>query len=183
MAIVCGCGRKVDTQPEWAGQWITCPGCAGSLYSPFPGPKPSAPTVPSAADFEEFPVVPAAAPTRLCPVCAETIPVADPTCKFCGGAPAARPPARPAPAAAPAAARPTDNGGMAALIVSLIGYMFCACLLCPVGWIIGANYEADCRRRGVEPSGAGKAGKIIGLVGTIFLGLGACWFILSLVLG
>jgi len=177
MAIVCGCGRKVDTQPEWSGQWITCPGCAGSLYAPFPGPKPSTPTVPTPADFEEFPVVPTAAPTRLCPLCAETIPVADPKCKFCGGATAApRPPVRPLPTP------PSDSGGIGSLVVSLLGYMFCG-LLCPIGWLLGSNYEADCRRRGVEPSGAGKAGKIIGIIGTIFLILGFLFFVLMLVAG
>src|SRR6185503_7938635 len=98
MTIVCGCGRKVETQPDWAGQWISCPGCNGSLYAPFPGPKPSTPTaLPGPGDFEEFPTTPvvttpAVAPTRLCPFCAETIPVADPKCKFCnstiGAAPA-----------------------------------------------------------------------------------------------
>jgi hypothetical protein len=138
--------------------------------------------MPTPADFEEFPVVPVAAPTRVCPLCAETIPAADPKCKYCGGTPSApRPAAAPSPAAASRAV--VDNGGLAPLLVSLAGYMFCACLLCPVGWAMGASYEADCRRRGVEPSGAGKAGKIIGLIGTIFLVLGVGLFFLSAVFG
>jgi hypothetical protein len=168
MSIICGCGRKVETQPEWAGQWITCPGCAGALYSPYPGPKPSAPTIPD---------VPVAAPaaTRLCPLCAETIPADDPTCRFCSGPRPVVPP-RPAPAAS------SGDGGVAALVVSLLGYMFCG-LLCPIGWYLGSKHEADCRRRGVEPSGTGKAGKIIGIVGTIFLILGFGGFVLCLAVG
>jgi len=164
MSIVCGCGRKVETQPEWAGQWITCPGCSGALYAPFPGPKPSAPTLPDA------PV--ASGPTRLCPLCAETIAADDPGCRFCGGPRPAVPP-RPAPA---------PNGidaGLASLLISLAGYMFCG-LLCPLGWYLGSRYEAECRRRGVAVSGTGKAGKIIGIIGTVFLLLGAVFFVLCL---
>jgi hypothetical protein len=149
MSIVCGCGKRVETQPEWAGQWITCPGCSGALYAPFPGPKPSAPI--------------AAAPTRICPFCSETIPANEPGCRFCGGP-------RPAPPR-PAPARRAGEGGVAAFVVSLLGYMFCG-LLCPIGWYLGASHEAECRERGLEPSGIGKAGKIIGILGTIFLFLG-----------
>ncbi len=185
MTIVCGCGRKVETQPDWAGQWITCPGCNGSLYAPFPGPKPSTPTaLPGPGDFEEFPTAPAAAPTRLCPFCSETIPVADPNCKFCGSAISAPPPARPAPppSAVPARPQKVGDGGVASLIVSLVGYMFCG-LLCPIGWYLGSKYEAECRRQGVEPESTGKAGKIIGIIGSVFLILGAIWVALSVVAG
>jgi hypothetical protein len=166
MSIVCGCGRRVETQPDWAGQWITCPGCSGALYSPYPGPKPSVAT--PAAER-------AAAPTRLCPHCAETIPAQDPACRYCEGP---RPAAPPRPAPAPSA----GDGGVGALVVSLMGYMFCG-LLCPIGWYLGSSHEADCRRRGVEPSGAGKAGKIIGIVGTVFLLLSAVVFVLCMLGG
>jgi hypothetical protein len=157
MSIVCGCGRKVETQPEWAGQWITCPGCSGALYAPFPGPKPSEP------------VAAAAAPTRLCPLCAETIPANDPGCKYCGGP-------RPAPVAS------AGDGGLPALLVSLAGYMFCG-LLCPIGWYLGSRHEAECRRRGVEVSGTAKAGKVIGIIGTIFLLLSVVFFVLCAAVG
>jgi len=183
-SIVCSCGKRVEPQPEWAGQWIVCPGCAGSLYSPFPGPKPSTPSVAAApGGFEEFPSVQVAAePTRLCPLCAETISAADPKCRFCGGSTSAAPappPVRPAPPPAPAQ---VGDGGVASLIVSLVGYMFCG-LLCPIGWLLASNYEAACRRQGVEPAGAGKAGKIIGIIGTIFLLLAVGFFVLSAVVG
>src|SRR4029077_10120499 len=95
--ILCSCGKAVETQPEWAGQWITCPGCAGALYAPFPGPKPS----------------PTGATTRLCPWCAETIPTADVKCGFCGGDPDSRP--APTPVATPVTA--ADPGGVAELVV------------------------------------------------------------------
>jgi hypothetical protein len=187
MTIVCGCGRKVETQADWAGQWISCPGCNGPLYAPFAGSKPSAPTLlPGPADFEEFPRTPVSSPTRLCPYCAETIPSADPTCKFCGSktsaAPTAPPAAAPTAPSLPERAKKVGDGGIAALVVSLVGYMSCG-LLCPVGWYLGSKYEAECRRQGVAPEAAGKAGKIIGIIGSIFLILGALWVVLSLVLG
>jgi hypothetical protein len=55
--------------------------------------------------------------------------------------------------------------------------MFCG-LLCPIGWYLGSRHEAECRLRGVEASSAGKAGKIIGIVGTIFLLLSVVFFAL-----
>src|SRR5262245_45638303 len=141
-AIVCACGKQVPTQPEWAGQWITCPGCGGSLYAPFPGDKPSVPTG-------------APEPTRLCARCAETIPVSDLRCRYCGSDPTG---ARPAPAPPPAPARPaSSDDGLPALIVGLLGLMICQ-LICPIAWAMGSAYEARCRARGETPSGPGHAG-------------------------
>ena len=164
-SIVCACGRQVPTQPEWAGQWITCPGCAGSLYAPFPGDKPSVPT---------------AAPeqTRLCALCAETIPVSDVRCRYCGSDPTGP---RPVPAAPAAATSTSSDDGTPVLILGILGLMLCQ-LLCPVAWAMGSSYESRCRARGETPSSHGHAGKIIGIVGTAMLGLGAVWFVVSLVL-
>ena len=167
--IVCACGRQVPTQPEWAGQWITCPGCAGSLYAPFPGDKPSVPAGSSAEALAK------ADATRLCARCAETIPISEARCHYCGSDPAG---ARPTPvAAAPA---PSGDDGMPVLIVSLLGLLLCQ-LLAPVAWAMGSSYEARCRARGETPSSNGHAGKIVGIVGTVFLVLGSIWGVFSVV--
>ena len=158
--IICACGKAVETQPAWAGQWITCPGCSGALYAPFPGPKPSPPLE----------------TTRLCPWCAETISLADVKCAFCAGDPNPRP--APTPVATPASS--TDPGGLAELVLGIVGFMFCQ-LLSPIAWSMGSSYESKCRANGIEPSGAGRAGKILGIVGTVFLILGIGFFALSLV--
>lgn len=164
-SIVCSCGRQVPTQPDWAGQWITCPGCGGSLYSPFPGEKPA----------------PQVVATRLCPFCAETIPAADAACRFCGSDPNALRPVR-VPSAAPAeTSRAPDDGGIQILVLALVGFMFCQ-LLCPIAWIMGASYESDCRRRGVEPSSNGHAGKIVGIIGTCLAGVSLGFLILAVIL-
>jgi hypothetical protein len=157
--IICTCGKTVETQPDWGGQWITCPGCAGALYAPFPGPKPSPP----------------AATSRLCPWCAETISLADMKCTFCGGDPDPRPVA--APVATPVLR--TDPGGVTELVLGIAGFMFCQ-LLSPIAWSMGSSYEAKCRENGLEPSGAGRAGKILGIVGSIFLILWLVFLALSL---
>lgn len=163
-AIVCACGSRVPTRSEWAGQWITCPGCGGSLYAPFPGDKPSVPA--------------SASPTRLCALCAETIPVADATCRYCGSDPTGARPAAPPPQQQPASS--TDEG-LPALIVGILGLMFCQ-FLCPVAWVLGSNYMSRCRARGVEPSSTGNAGRIIGMVGTILLVLGIAAYVLVAVI-
>jgi hypothetical protein len=184
--IICACGRTVDTKPEWGGQWMSCPGCQGTLYAPFPGDKP-APPVP-VIDIVEPPPPPVVmptlvapvvvgGPTRLCPWCAETVDLAATTCPFCKGD------TNTSPAAARVAmpASPTsDPGGWMPLILGIIGFMFCQ-LLSPVAWAIGSSYEKDCRAKGLKPSGAGTAGKILGIVGTVFLFLILAFMVLGVI--
>jgi len=167
--VICGCGKSVETKPEWAGQWISCPGCGGTLYAPFPGDKP-APPVPVLEIVPSTPVAPAAPTTRLCPWCAETISAAAAVCPMCKGNAHARPGARPVAAPVPAGT-PSDTGGMAPLILGILGFVFCP-LFAPAAWVIGSGYERDCRARGFEPSGAGRVGKILGIIGSVFLILG-----------
>ena len=112
--ILCGCGKQVETKPEWAGQWIACPGCNGTLYAPFPGEK----TGPPVPVIEIAPAPAVLEPTRLCPMCAETIPVSAAQCPHCKsnlGQAAARPaPLIPAPGSATAATTTgADDGGLA----------------------------------------------------------------------
>ena len=178
--IICGCGKSVETKPEWAGQWISCPGCNGTLYAPFPGDRP-APPIPVIQ--MEAPVADAPPATRLCPWCAETIPAAASTCPVCKGDANAKPtrPASLLPAPATAAST-TDPGGMAPLVVGIIGFMFCQ-LLAPVAWAMGSRYEKDCRARGLTPNGMGTAGKILGIVGCAFLFLTIGIFIVMVIVG
>jgi hypothetical protein len=178
--VICGCGKSVETRPEWAGQWIACPGCGGTLYAPFPGDKPG-PPVPV---IEVLPAtVPAvAAPTKTCPWCAETIAAAAAVCPLCKGDANARPTATPPiRVTATPVASTTDGGGMAPLIVGILGFIVCQ-LFAPVAWAMGSSYEKDCRTRGVAPSGAGRAGKILGIVGTVLLFIVLAFFVLGTIL-
>lgn len=188
--VICGCGKSVETKPEWAGQWISCPGCNGTLYAPFPGDRPAPPipvieSVPAApaavAPPPPPPPPPAATQTRLCPWCAETIPVSTATCPVCKGDANARP-TRPAPLIPPAAKSTTDGGGVLPLVLGIVGFMFCQ-LLSPVAWALGSRYEKDCRAQGLTPSGMGTAGKILGIVGSVFLFLMLGFMVFAVLVG
>jgi hypothetical protein len=178
--IICGCGKNVETKPEWAGQWIACPGCGGTLYAPFPGEK----TGPPVPVIEITPSTPAAEQTRLCPWCSETIPVSAAQCPHCKsnmGQSAARPaPLVPAANTAPAGPLPDDTGGFAPLIVGILGLILCQ-FLSPVAWAMGSTYEKKCRARGVSPSTAGTGGKILGICGTVLLFLVLAFFMFAAV--
>ncbi len=70
-------------------------------------------------------------------------------------------------------------------VLGLLGVLLCQ-LLAPVAFIMGNNYRKACAMEGVEPEGLGTAGWVLGLVGTIILGLslvlGCLYFILIFVL-
>jgi hypothetical protein len=173
--VICGCGKTVETKPEWAGQWISCPGCNGTLYAPFPGDKP-APPVPVIEITPTAPALPAPT-TKLCPWCAETIAWAAGICPICKSDANARPGSRPAtPVAIPQST--TDNGGTVPLVVGLLAFLFCQ-LAGPVAWAMGSSYEKSCRARGLSPSGAGTAGKILGIVATVFLFIALAFMVLG----
>ncbi|HLY73423.1 MAG TPA: hypothetical protein VKU80_04825 [Planctomycetota bacterium] len=166
--VICGCGKSVETQPEWAGQWISCPGCNGTLYAPFPGDKP-APPVPVIELLPLAPATPLPGPgTRLCPWCAETIPATAGNCPICKGDTQVRPSAGPVRPVSTSTRSASDSGGMVPLVVGILAFMFCQ-LAGPVAWAMGSSYEKECRARGVQPSGAGTAGKILGIVSTVFV--------------
>jgi hypothetical protein len=203
MAILeCSCGRKIVSKPEWAGTRVRCAACGTLLAVPEddtadePGEttchhcgkpvrggayrctscgeslkKPAALPIDAAPAAEASP--PPAAATKACPFCAETILAEAVKCKFCHQS-LERPPSRSEPR--------TDTGGVGALIVAIIGWVFCG-LLHPVAWYMGQSYVADCETAGVRPSGAGQAARILGLVGTILMGVIVLFAILAAVAG
>jgi hypothetical protein len=173
--VICGCGKTVETKPEWAGQWISCPGCNGTLYAPFPGDK-TAPPIPVIEITSSAAALPAPV-TKLCPWCAETIEAAAGICPICKGDAQARPAARPALPVSPPLSK-ADPGGTAPLVVGLLAFLFCQ-LAGPVAWAMGSSYEKECRARGIAPSGAGTAGKILGIVATVFLFIALAFMVLG----
>ena len=166
--IPCPCGKSLAAKPEWAGIGIRCSGCGRSHRVSEGVPAPPPPAV------EILEIPPSEKP---CPLCGESIKLAAIKCRHCGGFLD-----RPAPAA-PAAASAVDPGGVGVLVLALVSWMLLCNLAGPIAWAMGSSYEAACRARGVEPSGAGKAGRILGIVGTVALLLTVGMFVLAAVAG
>lgn len=58
-------------------------------------------------------------------------------------------------------------------MLGILGLVLCG-ILAPFAWWLGSDYEAKCRALRVKPGGAGKAGKILGIIGTVLLILSCC---------
>jgi hypothetical protein len=170
--ITCSCGKSIAAKPEWAGIGIRCAGC-GRSHSLNDGVRAAPVEPPVALDVQAE-----AAAWKPCPHCAGRIQPAAIKCRHCGR----MLDERPGDVATPPGVPKPDENGVSALVVGLIGWMFCG-LLSPIAWSMGSAYEASCRSRGLEPSGAGKAGKILGIVGTMFLLVTIGCFILAIVAG
>jgi hypothetical protein len=126
--------------------------------------------------------VPVAAPaTRVCLYCKETIDARAARCPCCKEKqhrilPRSRMRRRMARRRGPA----SDGTGI--LLMGIVGWVICGFLL-PLAWSMGAAHERECRAAGVEPSGAATTGKILGMVGTIVMGLGVLAMIVLVLAG
>jgi hypothetical protein len=185
----------------------TCPWCGdsgvGGPTLAIPGaPKPSEVYVEAGGPT----LAPSSPDTMPCPYCQEQIKPDATRCRWCGETlsqgtrPDLRPPAptptvpvAPTPQYVPPpyTRGPEAPPGTTPLVLGLVGLIgglvTCGLLLmlCPFAWATGRSYEGRCRAMGVEPDGSGKAGKILGIVGTVLLILsclgGVGFFMLAIV--
>jgi hypothetical protein len=65
----------------------------------------------------------------------------------------------------------TSDGGTQVLIWGVLGLALCA-FCAPVAWVKGNSYVQTCTAMGVRPSTPGTVGRILGIIGTLFLILG-----------
>jgi uncharacterized membrane protein YjgN (DUF898 family) len=63
--------------------------------------------------------------------------------------------------------------GTIVFVLGLLSVVSCQ-ILGPVAIFMGNSYLSACEEAGVEPDGLGKAGRILGIIGTVF-------FVLSLI--
>jgi hypothetical protein len=158
-----------------------CAACGNRVSEEMIGIAETIPQIPGGAK--------PAADTMPCPMCSEPIPRGAATCKWCGEAVGGRPggmgaqPVRPMPppAYAPpppqAMAAPDGSSVLIVGIIAIAGLITgCTLLAGPFAWIMGSNYEKKCAALGVEPDGSGKAGKILGIIATVLLGLSILCF-------
>lgn len=66
-------------------------------------------------------------------------------------------------------------------VLGLLGLL--ACQICgPIAWVMGNRYLAECRELGIQPDGMGSAGRVLGIVSTVFLILGLVFLVLYIAL-
>jgi hypothetical protein len=67
-------------------------------------------------------------------------------------------------------ANPFDSRGTTILVLGILGLLLCP-LLGPVAWYMGNAVRNEANTAGYPEPGVGKAGRIIGIVGTVYMGL------------
>ena len=68
---------------------------------------------------------------------------------------------------------PASSQATTALVLGILGIVICG-VLAPVAWVMGNNeiQAIDAGRRPPENRGTANAGKILGIIGTVFLVIG-----------
>ncbi len=67
------------------------------------------------------------------------------------------------------------------LILGILGLT--VCLFCaPVAWVMGNGYVQACRAASVPPQSSGTTGRLLGIIGTVLLGLSLLTAIVLIVL-
>jgi hypothetical protein len=75
-----------------------------------------------------------------------------------------------------------DSEATTIFVLGLMGFMFCQ-LLAPIAWIKGSSYRATCRATEQLPNGLATAGWILGIVGTVLLGISLLAVAVGIIVG
>jgi hypothetical protein len=66
--------------------------------------------------------------------------------------------------------RDHEQTGVTLFLLGLLSIVLCQ-ILGPIGWLMGTQYLARCEAEGVTPNPLAVAGRLLSMVGTVFLGL------------
>ncbi len=78
-------------------------------------------------------------------------------------------------------AQRSDNEATTIFVLGLLGLVACQ-LLAPFAWVKGNSYRATCRAMEVEPNSLATVGWILGIIGTVVMGLSLVVFVLAFAL-
>jgi hypothetical protein len=74
---------------------------------------------------------------------------------------------------------PESSQATAALVLGIVGLILCGGLLSPIAWYIGATEVRAINEGRRDPGGlqTANAGRILGIIGTVLVGLGILFFV------
>jgi len=75
-----------------------------------------------------------------------------------------------------------DSEATTIFVLGLVGMTACG-ICAPIAWAKGSGYRRTCQITGTTPNGLATAGWIMGIIGTILLGISFLFVLLALVLG
>jgi hypothetical protein len=76
---------------------------------------------------------------------------------------------KPPPPPTPTIPVQDDGVGTTVLVLGILGLVFCQ-LLSPVAWLMGSEHLRSCEAANLPPSQLAVAGRLLGMIGTMFLG-------------
>ena len=80
----------------------------------------------------------------------------------------------------PVAANPFESRATTVLVLGILS-LLCLAFLGPVAWVMGNGIKKEAQAAGFPEPGNSKAGRICGIIGTVFLVLGILYFIIVVV--
>jgi hypothetical protein len=65
---------------------------------------------------------------------------------------------------------PYDDRATPVLIIGIVGLTFCQ-LVAPAAWVMGSRLKTEAEAAGFPEPGMGKAGRILGIVGSVLMAI------------